>query len=149
MAIKTFTLGEFSEFLGNIPKKLEKAKEDIEKDIAQSFLTRIRGTLREVSNSSTGFLRGSLKMKPKDGKMVLEAARYWKYVNAGKFPNTIPAMFIEQHIASPGTPGQWVDNPEWVPPKNTANKGFVDKAYRTLMRDMDFVIQRSIQKALQ
>jgi hypothetical protein len=150
MVVQTFTLKEFQSYLNKLPSKLQKETGTINQEIAESLVRRIKFNLHEVSESSTGNLRDSIRAKlTEKNKIKIYGARYWKFLNQGKFPEAIPSQFMEQHMANPGQVGQRVNSPNFVSPTNKTNEGFVDKSIDSLNRDMDKIVNRGMQKAFQ
>ena len=150
MVVQTFTLKEFQGYINNLPAKLEKEVPTINKEMAKSVVRRLKFHLHEVSGSSTGNLRASFKSKSDNkDRIKVYGARYWKYLNEGRFPRVIPAQFIQQHLANPGMKGQRVPNPEWIIPTNKANMGFADKAIQSADKDSVTIIERGLNKAFQ
>lgn len=149
MVVQTFTIKEFQNYLNRLPSKLQKYSGDINQEIANSFVRRLKFNLHEVSNSSTGNLRKSFRSKAdgNKGKIKIYGARYWKYLNEGRFPRVIPAQFIQQHIANPGIKGREVPNPQWIIPSNKINVGFVNKSEDSIKEDIPKIVERGLNKA--
>ena len=86
----------------------------------------------------TGNLWESIQArKASKGVAILEVdSPYAMAQEFGFTPHWIPIEFVEQHLADPGIPGQWVDNPKGWILSQWKNGPFIRPAVSGVLKDL-------------
>ena len=150
--IQVFTFPEWQNYMNRLPAKFDKAIPQIQEEAAKTFQRMLKFRINSVSPYSTNNLKNSIVVKParKKGDFDIMGAYYFKYVNAGIGPAFIPVEFLEQHMANPNAPGEFVPFPKaWISPESHYNEGVLQKTTDAFVPKYIQIIERGIMKALQ